>query len=454
MSKEKIKNAIGDVSSTAFASIDEMINVSTDTISEAIDERLQKITAKAKQTEQSRSFADMDEEKILMYNDDRRKLSGISSIFLSLFLFIALPTWMIWIPILVVLYGLVNFYIFYVMQAKVDIPDGFIGVVCYFGRPMRENERKAKTGRNWFLNFSNYCPYSISTRDQVTEISAANFTMDYGTVEFKAQVMFKNSDATTIITRTTPASIMKMIDIYSSYILLRIISSLRDSRVKFVGRDDIRNFVEALNGYLKDSYGIECKRATMPVSENSIIDDLEAIRTDLKQVDVLTKEDKKVRLEAAIKTVESDMRSKRKLSRSRAITLKQTEITLNTQIAEQVNKLKQEELIKARKKLEETEAELWRKANSFKAKVEKAKAIKAAFKALKAQFDLRLAALKREIFIKTMPKVIQVFDIDGIGTGIGLNMAHMLFGKTQEKVVEKNKDANHTRVKEKINNNN
>ena len=89
------------------------------------------------------------------------------------------------------------------------------------------------------------------------------------------QITLRVTDSSTFITNTSPASLMKIVNFYTSYIVLRMIVSVDDSRVKFMGRDRLDNLSQALNRYLSEPCGVSAVRATMPDAENPILDDLE-----------------------------------------------------------------------------------------------------------------------------------------------------------------------------------
>ena len=268
------------------------------------------------------------------------------------------------------------FYFGYVSNCKVDVPDGFEGVMCRFGKPSQETARR---GRNWLFNFADFCSFLVSQRDQVVDSENANFAADSASIGLEDQKVFRVTDAAQFVANTSPAAVMRVLDLYGSYNALRIITSIRDSRVKFTGRDDLRNVITALNEQLgAHELGISVVRANMPTANNAILGDLEGIRTDIRRIEAM-KDEKQVRLEAEVKQVESEMRQKRKASRNSALDLQKEQITLQTNIAQQVNTVRQEAVIRARKTLEMTTSDLARAVESLKAKVEKVKTIRASF---------------------------------------------------------------------------
>jgi hypothetical protein len=218
---------------------------------------------------------------------------------------------------------------------------------------------------------------------------------------------------------------MKIVNFYTSYIVLRMIVSVGDSRVKFMGRDRLDNLSQALNRYLSAPCGVSAVRATMPDAENPILDDLENVRTGLKSISAMT-EKKQVRLEAEVKVVESSIRRERKAARNEAIQLQQQRITLETHITEEVNTRRQELLINARQRLEESVSKVREEVSTWKAKVQKAIALRESRESLERDLDLRIARLKRAFMERLIPEQVQVLGVEGIGTGFGLSLGNRL----------------------------
>jgi hypothetical protein len=218
---------------------------------------------------------------------------------------------------------------------------------------------------------------------------------------------------------------MKIVNFYTSYIVLRMIVSVTDSRVKFMGRDRLDNLSHALNRYLSTPCGVSAVRATMPDAENPILDDLEDVRTGLKSISAMT-EKKQVRLEAEVKVVESSIRRERKAARNEALQLQQQRITLETHITEEVNTRRQELLINARQRLEESHSKVREEVATWQAKVQKALALEASRESLERDLDLRIARIKRTFLERLIPDQVQVLGVEGIGTGFGLSLGNRL----------------------------
>lgn len=432
MSTERPEQALGRAISQGPQSLlNAQIASGAAAVDGAVKARMAKMVQRgAASYESLDKYAGINEEEILSFVPDRRDLSGIGPLLLGLLVLVLLPGAAKLLALLFFAAGILLFLLRYVNAAKIDVPDGYQGVVCRFGSPVPATEAKASTGRNWCFNYAHFIPYLVSLRDQVVNLQNANFTGDFGSISLSNQVVFKVEDPAKFISRTSPAGIMKILNLYASYITLRMITSMPDARVKFVGRDRIDNVIQALNQYLAPTYGIRVIRANMPSAENDIIKDLEEIRTRLKMIDVMN-EDKQVKLENAIKEVESIMRKARKETRSRALELQHAKISLETRLAEEVNIQRQALLIEARRELEEKLSLLRREMASVRAKLEKSRAIRQSFVGLEAQLELRKAGIRRQLYKRLVPQKVSIFGVDGMGAGVGLSLGQKLFGELQ-----------------------
>ena len=370
-----------------------------------------------------RRFAGVNESEILTFVPDRRSLSGLAAMMLGFFFLTVLPAGLKLLSLLFFLAGLAYFLVGYVRNAKIDVPEGYEGVVCRFGKPVRD--LKARRGRNWHLWYPHFIPFLVSQRDQVVDTSNAGYTGDFASISLRNQITLRVTDSSTFITNTSPATLMKIVNFYTSYIVLRMIVSVTDSRVKFMGRDRLDNLSQALNRYLSEPCGVSAVRATMPDAENPILDDLEEVRTGLKSISAMT-ERKQVRLEAEVKVVESSIRRERKAARNEALQLQQQRITLETHITEEVNTRRQELLINARQRLEESLSKVREEVATWKAKVQKAIALRESKDALERDLDLRIARIKRAFLERLIPDEVQVLGVDGIGTGFGLSLGNRI----------------------------
>jgi hypothetical protein len=407
------------------AAAERVLGSGAERASQAVQDRLARIVGVVEKASGGdiRRFAGVNESEILTYVADRRSISGLAAMTLGFFFLTVLPSGWKVLSLLFFLAGVAYFLVGYVMNAKIDVPEGYEGVVCRYGRPLPD--RKARRGRNWHLWYPHFIPFLVSQRDQVVDTNNAGFTGDFASISLRNQITLRVTDSSTFITNTSPASLMKIVNFYTSYIVLRMIVSVTDSRVKFMGRDRLDNLSQALNRYLSAPCGVSAVRATMPDAENPILDDLENVRTGLKSISAMT-EKKQVRLEAEVKVVESSIRRERKAARNEALQLQQQRITLETYITEEVNTRRQELLINARQRLEESLSKVREEVATWKAKVQKAIALKESREALERDLDLRVARIKRAFIERLIPSQVQILGVEGIGTGFGLSLGNRL----------------------------
>jgi hypothetical protein len=414
-----------DIAGEGRAAAERALGAGAERASQAIQQRLTRIVGVVEKATGGdiRRFVGVNESEILTYVPDRRSISGLAAMTLGFFFLTVLPPGLKLLSILFFLAGLAYFLVGYVANAKIDVPEGYEGVVCRFGKPVQE--RKARRGRNWHLWYPHFIPFLVSQRDQVVDTNNAGYTGDFASISLRNQITLRVTDSPTFITNTSPASLMKIVNFYTSYIVLRMIVSVTDSRVKFMGRDRLDNLSHALNRYLSVPCGVSAVRATMPDAENPILDDLEDVRTGLKSISAMT-EKKQVRLEAEVKVVESSIRRERKAARNEALQLQQQRITLETHITEEVNTRRQELLINARQRLEESLSKVREEVATWKAKVQKAIALKESRESLERDLDLRVARIKRAFLERLIPDQVQVLGVEGIGTGFGLSLGNRL----------------------------
>ena len=423
--RRAVEKLVEETAQDGRAAAERVVGAGAERASQAIQQRLTRIVGVVEKATGGdiRRFVGVNESEILTYVPDRRSISGLAAMMLGFFFLTVLPSsWKV-LSILFFLAGFAYFIVGYVMNAKIDVPEGYEGVVCRFGRPL--SDRKARRGRNWHLWYPHFIPFLVSQRDQVVDTNNAGYTGDFASISLRNQITLQVTDSSTFITNTSPASLMKIVNFYTSYIVLRMIISVGDSRVKFMGRDRLDNLSQALNRYLSEPCGVSAVRATMPDAENPILDDLEDVRTGLKSISAMS-EKKQVRLEAEVKVVESSIRRERKAARNEALQLQQQRITLETHITEEVNTRRQELLIKARQRLEESLSKVQEEVATWKAKVQKAVALGESREALERDLDLRIARLKRAFMERLIPDQVQVLNVEGIGTGFGLSLGNRL----------------------------
>jgi regulator of protease activity HflC (stomatin/prohibitin superfamily) len=350
---------------------------------------------------------------------DKRSIAGIGPLLLGVFLAVTLPNGWGYLSLPFFAAFLLSAFLGYAWPSKVDISEGYEGVVCLKGAP--DKTETSRTGRNWEFNFLRYIPFRVATKcDQIVKISVANFTRDFASVNITLQIVFRVTDSHLFVTNTSPALAMRLMQVYARYIALRMITSIGDARVKFTGRDNLVNVANELNRYLKD-YGITVLRVTMPDTENAILDDLEEIRIGVNETAILSGS-KPMRLEAAVKAIETEMRRSRKNALALAQELQNKGIAFESAVSVAINSIRQQLVIDAQKEVTTKHAALQSLISDLLAKITKAESIRASVPSLKKQFALRLAQIKQKAAFQMLPKRIIVLGVNGIGTGIGLGM--------------------------------
>jgi hypothetical protein len=425
----KIRQAVADFTTKAVEAGEEAIKSVVDAgqveVSDFVRTRLEQMAAVVESSAKSKadSFLGIKESAILTFVHDKRTISGTGAFLFGIFLAVALPNgWgILSIPFFIT--GLVMAYIGYVWPSKVDIVEGEQGVVCIKGAP--DKNQTAKLGRNWELNPLRFIPFRIVTKsDQIVEITVANFTRDFASVKITLLIVFRVTDKEAFITNTSPALAMKIMQTYARYIALRIITSVVDARVKFVGRDDLVNIANELNRLL-EKFGITVLQVKMPAAENGILVDLEGIRIEVKETDIL-RESKPMHLEAAVKAVEGEMRKSRKNALVLARSLGNENVTFESKVSVAVNATRQQLVIYAQKEVTTKDADLRRIVFDLLAKIAKAEVIESSIPNMKREFDLRLAQIKQMAAMRMLPKQVVVLDVQGIGTGVGFSMGNEL----------------------------
>ena len=423
MSYREVGREVGErLSEKAKGSLDELLEGGSREVEAAVGRKLEQMVGAVKRGVSEgdlKRFSAVDEERILTFMPDKRRVSGLGLVTLGLLTLVLLPGLLKLLAFPALLLGALVFAGRYLSNARVDVPDGYAGVVCRYGKP---TGRRAHSGRNWLYRFDTFVPFLVSQRDQVVDLEDANFTADYASITLTQQLVFRVVDPAVFIEQSSPGNIMKILSLYASYLTLRIITSVEDARVKFSGRDRIDNIIEALNGDLRATYGVEVVRGSMPGADNEILGDLEAIRTLLKEIEAMA-ETQQVRVEAAVKQVESLLRTRRKETRSRALDLQQTKVRLDTRVAERVGAARQASLVRARQTLEEVASEVKRELANLAAREQKNRDLQGSVEGLELEFKLRLAELKERYARLLLPETVEVLSVEGLGPGLTLGTA-------------------------------
>ena len=408
------------LSEGAKNSLDELLESGSREVEAAVNRKLEGMVGAVKRGVSEGDlgrFGRVDEERILTFMPDKRRLSGLGLFTLGLLTLVLLPGLLKLLSVPGLLLGGLVFAGRNFSNARVDVPDGYAGVVCRYGKP---TGRRAHAGRNWLYRFDTFVPFLVSQRDQVVDLQDANFTADYASITLTQQLV-RVVEPAVFIERSSPGNIMKILSLYASYLNLRIITSVEDARVKFSGRDRIDNIIEALNNDLRD-YGVEVVRGSMPGADNEILGDLEAVRTLLKEIEAMA-ETQQVRVEAAVKQVESLLRTRRKETRSRALDLQQAKVRLDTRVAERVGAARQTSLVSARQTLEEVASEVRRELANLAARERKNRDLRGSVEGLELEFKLRLAELKERYARLLLPEKVEVLSVKGLGPGLALGRA-------------------------------
>ena len=419
MSYREVGERLGE---KARGSLDELLEGGSREVEAAVGRKLEQMVGAVKRGVSEgdlKRFSAVDEERILTFMPDKRRVSGLGLVTLGLLTLVLLPGLLKLLAFPALLLGALVFAGRYLSNARVDVPDGYAGVVCRYGKP---TGRRAHSGRNWLYRFDTFVPFLVSQRDQVVDLEDANFTADYASITLTQQLVFRVVDPAVFIEQSSPGNIMKILSLYASYLTLRIITSVEDARVKFSGRDRIDNIIGALNGDLRATYGVEVVRGSMPGADNEILGDLEAIRTLLKEIEAMA-ETQQVRVEAAVKQVESLLRTRRKETRSRALDLQQTKVRLDTRVAERVGAARQASLVRARQTLEEVASEVKRELANLAAREQKNRDLQGSVEGLELEFKLRLAELKERYARLLLPETVEVLSVKGLGPGLALGTA-------------------------------
>lgn len=417
--KEAVRDTLAEATRTAEENLDTLVRDGGRALQEAIQERIAGMVNKVNEHGQkAATFVGVHEDEILTYVPDKRNFNGVGALLIGLLILVILPGPAKSLAIVAFVVAAVQALFGYVLHSKVDVPEGYEGVMCQFGKPL--SHVRAHRGRNWVFPIQRFITYLVSNRDQVVDAFNVNFTSDYVTIGLGKQIVFRVVDHGKFVSNTTPSGAMKLLSLYASYLSLRMITSIKDARVRFTGRDQLDNVIQALNGYLEQICGIRVIRVNMPQAENSVLDDLEDIRTSLKEIEAL-QQTRTVRLESAVKAVEQEVRQLKIESRSGALALQKATIGLETYLGEITSETRQEILMAARQKLDQTASEAMSAIAELKANVEKSKSLQASLPGLKSSWELKLAELRQLATRKLMPKTVKVLAVDGIGVGVGMS---------------------------------
>lgn len=365
---------------------------------------------------------EVDENEYLKFISDDRKLTSLTIFAFSLFLLTILPGWAKVIPCFVFLVALASLMTSYINKCTVNVDEGFNGVITNWGEPTGELQ---KPGRIWYWTLNRFCTFQVSNHDLFANVQVTNYTLDFGQMTIAPQVTFEIFDQKRFIKTTTPAGTIKFIKLYSNYIGLRLITSM-SARSKFIGTKDMKNFKDALDRYM-NKFGIRVKYVTLPNVQNPVLDDLEYVQTKLRKINELGVS-KAAERENAVKTIETEIRSKTKATRGTSNELNQKRIELETILDSELSSAKQKLVVDARSQLIQAHSALLRDIATFLAKVRKNQALGAMLSSLQLKHDLALAKAKRVAYEALIPETINVINVKGMEAGLLMHTAAKIFG--------------------------
>jgi len=208
--KQQLTGAVQSIRDEAENEVKDQIANRVSNLEIAVQERMDRVVERGAMQESLDKFAGIDEEEVLSYVPDRREFSGVGPVFLGLLVLVLLPGWGKLLSLFFFLVGALLIFRGYLWRCKVDVPDGYEGVICRYGSPVQGAAGRAAKGRNWFFNYARFIPFLVSSRDQVVDLKNANFTWDFGSIALSNQVVFRIEDPARFISSTTPAGIMKI----------------------------------------------------------------------------------------------------------------------------------------------------------------------------------------------------------------------------------------------------
>ena len=157
MSFRDVGQRLGD---QAKGGLEEILDSGSREVEAAVGRRLDQMLGAVKRNVQEGDlsrFRSVDEERILSFVPDKRRPSGLGLFTLGLLLLVLLPGWLKVLAVPALLLGVLVFAWRYLSNARVDVPDGYTGVLCRYGRPL--GGRQAHTGRNWLTRFDTFIPF-------------------------------------------------------------------------------------------------------------------------------------------------------------------------------------------------------------------------------------------------------------------------------------------------------
>ena len=158
---------------------------------------------------------------------------------------------------------------------------------------------------------------------------------------------------------------------------------------------------------------------------NPILDDFEHVRTEIEMIRKM-RDEYRAKRENADKTVEQRRRGDEREAVKAAIELQQAYGNLKTAIVQRTNAKRQGIAMRARQELDQAVSALLAKAASVRAKIRKAITVAESVQGIKTNLEIRKARIMRKAFAHMTPQRIDIFDVPGIGSGIGMSLGNEL----------------------------
>lgn len=424
--KDEIGAAVrGGVSQLGESVTNELANEiskGTERVTQDIQARIKRITQVVSSTpiDHGSTRGGLNEEAIMKILPDERNLAGVGFLLVALLAFM-MQFWVAGAAFFLI--GLVRFAMGPLWAWKIDVPNGFQGVRCLNGKP----SGLANQARNWNFNIFSHIHALVSTHDFPIEIQTAGYTKDFATLSRSDQYVLRVDDPATFIEHASPATVAKLVRCHGRMTMLRMIASVGDSRVKFV-RGKLPNVANEINRLLLASTGVRVHECTPSNVTNPILDDFEHVRTEIEMIRKM-RDEYRAKRENAEKTVEQRRRGDEREAVKAAIELQQAYGNLKTAIVQRTNAKRQGIAMRARQELDQAVSALLAKAASVRAKIRKAITVAESVQGIKTNLEIRKARIMRGAFAHMTPRRIDIFDVPGIGSGIGMSLGNELVGR-------------------------
>ncbi|OGZ08463.1 MAG: hypothetical protein A3D65_01130 [Candidatus Lloydbacteria bacterium RIFCSPHIGHO2_02_FULL_50_13] len=421
--KEKLVQAAHEAAERIGDAVAEEIRKGGTVISQEIQEsteRIISVVTVAESTGKEAAQAGIAEETVIQVVPDERNIAGVGFILVALF-FAVLSFW--GVALVLFFIGVARFIMGPLWSWKIEVPNGFRGVSCNNGKP----DKLAKQARNWNFNIFRYIPALVTARDLPIEITSAGHTGDFATIARSDLYVLRVEDPQKFVQDASLATVEKLLRAHARMIMLRVISSIKDSRVKFA-RGKLVNVADEINRHLVPLTGVKIHECTPTQVTNVILDDLEYVRTQIEGIRTL-QNDLVTKIENAQKTVEQHRRRDEREVVNKSLELQQEYGDLVTAITQSMNATKQSIAMHARQQLDRAVSSLTAEAAVVRSKIQKAKSLLQSVDGLKLMFSIRKAKIMRLAYRHMTPREVTVIDVPGIGAGVGMSLGTDFMGR-------------------------